>query len=249
MKILTGSICNIGGREYNQDYVKSTVQGGSACLVVCDGLGSYIGSEVASRLCATQIVESFEQVQAYDSKRAVKREYCDKYIENAHNYVINYKERNPKISSSCTTVACVVTDGTNTSFAHIGDTRVYFFRQNKLAYQSKDHSLSQVAVEMGQIKLHDIRTHKDQNKLTRVLGSDYFSPADIEALQEPLLPGDSFVLCTDGFWEYVYEDEMEIDLATSKTPDEAIAKMQQRLLARVTKYNDNYSAIVAMVVN
>lgn len=131
--------------------------------------------------------------------------------------------------------------------SHIGDTRIYLFKGGKLSYQSKDHSLSQVAVDMGQITLREIRTHKDQNKLTRVLGNDYYIAPDCEVRTEPLTAGDAIIICTDGFWEYVYEEEMEEDLVSSANADEAIFKMEQRLLARVGRYNDNYSAVVAMI--
>ncbi|MCH5164788.1 MAG: serine/threonine-protein phosphatase [Clostridiales bacterium] len=247
MKLLTSTICKQGGREYNQDYLDLTVDADGACLVVCDGLGSYYGSEVASKTCATKIIESYTEIKKLDKERAVKPEYCQSYVQAAHNCVVDEKERNPKISSSCTTVACVVTDFNTTVISHIGDTRVYLFKNNTLHFQTKDHSLSQISVDMGKIPLRDIRSDKDQNKLTRVLGSDYFIPPDCDIYNTPLAPFDAFILCTDGFWEYVYEEEMEADLASSATPEEALAKMEQRLLSRVTKFNDNYSAIVAMV--
>lgn len=250
MKIVSSSICKIGGREYNQDYTASSMSKDAACFVVCDGLGSYVGSEVASRLCATKITEEFEQIRELDAVRAVKPAYTEAYVKNAHDYVCAFKEKNPQISSSCTTVSVVATDGANTSMAHIGDTRIYFFRDFRLAYQSKDHSLSQAAVDNGLISLRDIRTHKDQNKLTRVLGSDYFLPPDVDKLQTPLMPRDAFVICTDGFWEYVYEEEMEADLAAYPTePAKAIAAMEARLLSRIKRYNDNYTVVVAMVVD
>ena len=247
MKLLTSTICKQGGREYNQDYLDQIVTDDGACLVVCDGLGSYYGSEVASCTCAKHIIDAYSQVKQVDPERAVKPEFCQSYIQSAHNRVVDEKERNPKIRSSCTTVACVTTDFKSTVISHIGDTRVYFFKNNKLHFQTKDHSLSQIAVEMGKIPLRDIRTDKDQNKLTRVLGSDYYIPPDCDIYGSPLQVGDAFILCTDGFWEYVYEEEMEEDLASSASPEEALAKMEKRLLERVTKYNDNYSAIVAMV--
>ena len=247
MKLSTSSLCKQGGREYNQDYLDQIVEPDGACLVVCDGLGSYYGSEVASRICATSVVESYSQVKAADPARSVKPEYCQGYILTAHNRVVDEKEQNPKIRSSCTTVATVITDYKNTVISHIGDTRVYFFKNGKLHFQTKDHSLAQISVEMGRIPLRDIRSDKDQNKLTRVLGSDYYIPPDCDIYSTPLAPGDAFILCTDGFWEYVYEEEMEADLAASKDPAEALMRMEQRLLARVTKYNDNYSAIVAKV--
>lgn len=247
MKIVTSSLCKQGGREYNQDYLDMAVEEDGACLVVCDGLGSYYGSEVASKTCANKVVENYKQIKKLDGARAVKPEFVQSYIQSAHNCVTDEKEKNPKIKSSCTTVACVVTDFSSTVMSHIGDTRIYFFKNKKLHYQTKDHSLAQIAVEMGQVSLRDIRTHKDQNKLTRVLGSDYYIPPDCDVYNSPLQVGDAFIICTDGFWEYVYEEEMEEDLALSATPEEVLSRLEARLLERVTKYNDNYTAIVALV--
>lgn len=249
MRIALANLCKQGGREYNQDYLASSVNGCEACLVVCDGLGSYVGSEIASMLCATKIIETYNQVRSVDSGKAVTPDFVQSYIQSAHAYVSEYKNQHPEIHSSCTTVACFVTDGSESVMCHIGDTRIYVFRQNRLVYQSKDHSLSQLAVELGQIKLRDIRTHKDQNKLTRVLGNDYNVEPDCHCDSVPLEEGDAVILCTDGFWEYIYEEEMEEDLSSSATPEEALAKMEARLLSRIGKFNDNYSAIVAKVVS
>lgn len=248
MKIIANSICKIGGRNYNQDFVAVSVNGTNACFVACDGLGSYVGSEVASMLCATKIIEVYNQISDIDPSRAATPEFLQTYIQNAHNYVVSYKESTPALRSSCTTVAAVVTDCNTTTIAHIGDTRVYYFKDKKLFFQTRDHSLARVAVDMGEIDLDAIRTHKDQNKLTRVLGSDYYVAPDTEIDVTPLKPGDAFLLCTDGFWEYVYDEEAEEDLMSSTTPIEWLSKMEKRLLARVGKNNDNYSAIVAMVV-
>lgn len=247
MKLTVASICKQGGREYNQDFVAGTVSENEACLVVCDGLGSYVGSEVASRLCATKIIELFEQTHQAQPERAFLPETVQAYIHAAHNYVAEFKEHTPEIRSSCTTVACFVTNGNTSVYSHIGDTRIYIFRKGKLTFQTRDHSLSQVAVEMGQISLRDIRTHKDQNKLTRVLGNDYYVEPDCEIDRTPLGEGDAVILCTDGFWEYVFEEEMEADIQASATAEEALARMEQRLLSRVNKFNDNYSAVVVFV--
>lgn len=249
MRIAFASLCKQGGREYNQDFLATSVNGCEACLVVCDGLGSYIGSEIASQLCAMRIIDMYEKVREMDSGKAVSAEAAQTFIHSAHAYVSEFKNVHPEIRSSCTTVSCFITDGSESVISHIGDTRTYLFRNNKLAFQTKDHSLSQLAVEMGQIKLRDIRTHKDQNKLTRVLGNDYYVDPDIHCDHTPLECNDAVIICSDGFWEYVYEEEMEADLASSPTPEEALAKMEARLLSRINKFNDNYSAIVAKVVN
>ena len=249
MKILVNSICKQGGRDYNQDFVAYDATDTDACLVVCDGLGSYMGSEIVSRLCASKIVETYRLVKETDGDRAFTPELSRAYIQTAHNYALGFKEQNPAIRASCTTVASVVTNLKQTVISHIGDTRAYLFRGGRMLFQTRDHSLARAAVDLGQIPLSGIRDHKDQNKLTRVLGSDYHIAPDCEIIAEPLIPGDGFVICTDGFWEYVYDEEMEADFAASSAPSEAITRMEARLLSRCGKRNDNYSAIIAMVVD
>ena len=246
MKIIAASICKQGGREYNQDYVAHLVDGNKACFVVCDGLGSYVGSEVASKLCAAKIVESFgkavsDGADSYDEGVALK------LTESAHNYVTDFKKKNPDIPYSCTTVALVMTDLNKTVMSHIGDSRIYLIRKGTIKYQSKDHSLAQLAVDMGRITTREIRTHKDQNKLTRVLGSDYYAEPDVVLDDVKLEAGDGFVICTDGFWEYVFEEEMEAAFLTCKTPEEVIDKLEKLLIQRIPSYNDNYTALVAIV--
>ena len=73
MKLLTSSLCKQGGREYNQDFLDLSVADDGACLVVCDGLGSYYGSEVASRICATNIIETYSKIKALDRERADRK--------------------------------------------------------------------------------------------------------------------------------------------------------------------------------
>ena len=248
MKILVNSLCKQGGRDYNQDYVAYDASDGDACLVVCDGLGSYIGSEVASRLCATKIVETYKHVKETEGARAFTPDIVKAYVQTAHNYVAGYKEQNPVLRSSCTTVAGVVTNLTDTVIVHIGDTRAYILREGKIVYQTRDHSLARAAVDLGEIPLSEIRNHKDQNKLTRVLGSGYYIAPDCEIVTVPLQVGDGIIICSDGFWEYVYDEEMEADFVKASTPSEYIALMEARLLARVGPHNDNYSVIAAMVV-
>lgn len=169
------------------------------------------------------------------------------YVQTAHNYVIGFKEKNPSIRSSCTTVASVITNLTSTVISHIGDTRAYLFRNGNLIFQTRDHSLARAAVDCGQIPLSEIRNHKDQNKLTRVLGSDYYVAPDCEIITDPLAPGDGFIICTDGLWEYVFDEEMQADFSCGN-PTECLARMEARLSQRVNGRNDNYSAIAAMVV-
>lgn len=244
MKLSIDSVSNRGGREYNQDFIAYQESEGSACLVVCDGLGSYSGSEIVSRLASERFVELYSENTGEETFTPAGAREITKSVQN---YINEQKERIAGISSSCTTIASVLTNYNNTLLLHIGDTRVYFFKNRKLHFCTHDHSLAQYAADSGEIKQADVRIHKDQNKLTRVLGSGYYIPPDIDIYSEPLQPGDVFVLCTDGFWEYVYEEDMCTIIEESVTATEALVKMEALVKERADKYNDNYSAIIAFV--
>lgn len=92
-----------------------------------------------------------------------------------------------------------------------------------------------------------IRFHDDRNKLLKVLGNE--DDLKLKKLCEPIAleRGDAFLLCSDGFWEYIYEVEMEIDLIKSSTPQEWMTFMVKRLLSRVTTNNDNFTAICVFI--
>lgn len=237
---------NKGGRERNQDYLAYATTGTDTCLVACDGLGSYDGSEIISSLCADTIVESFKRSVDENSAEAYSVENCRQIMLEAQNVLLEQKKRVPELKDACTTMACVITNKEKSFLVHIGDTRIYLFKDGKLFFQTRDHSLAQYAVDRGDITLKEVRTHKDQNKLTRVMGSDYYIPPDIDIYSEPIKQGDAFVLCTDGYWEYIFEDELQNILENSATSDEALLNLQCVLENRVDKYNDNFSIIIAV---
>ena len=96
---------------------------------------------------------------------------------------------------------------------------------------------------MGEITPEEIRFHVDRNKLLKVLGDT--EELRIDQIREPvdIEPGDAFLLCTDGFWEYVYETEMEIDLIKSRSPKEWTEYMVKRLLLRPAAERDNFTVL------
>lgn len=235
-------LSEIGGREYNQDCVMVSQKNGKFCIAVADGLGSYNGSEIASRVAVQYLVDWFNE--NCDNENIFVKSTISSALMHAHNKVIERKEADMSISSSCTTIAFVVSDSVTSVMAHIGDTRIYEIKNGKILYRSKDHSLAQIAVERGEITSDQISTHRDQNKLLRVLGSDYFIDADISTDFFPLLPGDGFVVCTDGIWEYVTDKEIEELFENSTTSCEKLNKMINIHDKRADEYCDNYTVAI-----
>ena len=145
-----------------------------------------------------------------------------------------------------TTIAALWFNNERAIVAHVGDTRIYQFRKSKIVYQSIDHSVSQMAVMVGEITQDELRGHIDRNRLLRALGASEKVKPDVRSLS--LLPGDAFLVCTDGFWELILEDEMLEDLENSSIANQWLANMRKRIENRISTKGDNHTA-VAIIIN
>jgi serine/threonine protein phosphatase PrpC len=112
-----------------------------------------------------------------------------------------------------------------------------------------DHSVPQQAVLAGEITQAEIRHHKDRNKLIRALGQKGDVKADISEFEDVSEGNHAFLLCTDGFWEYVEENDMMQTLAESPNPVIWINKMTELLQQRVNGKNDNNTAVAVWIKN
>ena len=235
--ILTASYSNIGGRKCNEDTVKIVNIGTDrGCVVLADGLGGHGGGAQASETVANTICSLWQTHSTVSNLEAMVR--C------AHREVL--KLQSPGCSMKSTVVALCLKPGV-AEWAHVGDSRLYYFYNGSLTFQSRDHSASQIAVMLGDITPDQIRFHADRNRVLRALGQD--GDLLVETNEQPLLAGKhAFLLCSDGFWEYVLEEEMEQDLTDSANPEEWISKMRERLKKRIPKDNDNNTAAAVWVV-
>ena len=223
MKISTAYLSEQGGREKNDDTVCIRRKENKLCVFVGDGLGGYDNGKFASEKAAQTMIEYFDQQDSLDENKNIKEQQV---IRN---------------SNMKTTIVVLGIDDLKARWMHVGDSRLYHFKNGKIVDQTMDHSVSQIAVLMGEISQEEIRFHEDRNRVLRALGSDNAKP-DISKLT--IIDGrkEAFLLCTDGFWEYVYEEEMEEALRKSKNPEQWIEKMRVILEKRVPKGNDNYTA-------
>ena len=145
-----------------------------------------------------------------------------------------------------TAVGCVI-DENGLQYFNSGDSRFYLFSGGTLSSMSKDHSVSQMSVDMGEMSFDDIRFDADRNKLLKVLGEKTGNEIGTVYKPVPCKKGDAFLLCSDGFWEYVLEEEMEIDLSKSKTAKEWIEFMVVRLLLKFSSANDNFTVVAGII--
>ena len=229
----TASYTDCGGRPYNEDTCLGCTREKSLCLVVADGLGGHGGGEQASQMAAQVICRGWDG-------RADK-ELLTGLIRKANEAVIAIQT--PACAMK-TTVVALILEGDKAVWAHVGDSRLYHFHNGKLVFQTKDHSVAQLGVMLGDITPDEIRFHPDRSRVLRALGQD--GELKVDTAERELEKGKhAFLLCSDGFWEYVMEPEMEQDLSAAKEPDEWIERMRKRLNERIPEDNDNNTAAAA----
>ena len=232
----TASYTDIGGRADNEDSTRQTRLGeDQLCLVVADGLGGHGGGARASAAAADTVCREW--------RGEADPEALKNLVQKGHQAVTAIQTAQCAMKS---TVVALEIDGNRAAWAHVGDSRLYHFVDGRLVFQTRDHSASQIAGFMGEITVDQIRFHEDRNRVLRALGQDE-APV-VEAREEELSPGKhAFLLCSDGFWEYVLEDEMAADLACASDPLDWLARMRGRLMGRVPADNDNNTAAAAWV--
>ncbi len=250
MNIDVGTLSKRGGREKNQDFYGHAVQGMNGGFVVADGLGGHEGGEIASKIVTEQMLWTFRE------RPELSTDAMAHMIERAQAELMSNKLQQPRYKDMCSTVTMMrlgfVKDErgrfhTRALFAHVGDSRIYHFREGKLLSQTRDHSVPQALASAGEIREEDIRNHEDRNRLMRALGMDGDIRPTISSLND-VKKGDAFLLCTDGFWEYVLENEMEHLLQVTATSADWLTAMEQMLLSRATGEHDNYTALAVRVL-
>lgn len=234
--ILYASCTDVGGRPYNEDTVdfKKTDED-HLCVALADGLGGHGGGQIASGEAVKLILDGWDGT-------ATPASLCE-LIQAAHRKVLSLQT--PVCKMKTTAVVLSVECGL-AQWAHAGDSRLYHFIDGRLVFQTRDHSSSQIAVLMGQIKPEEIRFHEDRGSIFKALGQENNLSAD--AKEEELSPGKhAFLLCSDGFWEYVYEDEMEKELKAAESPQDWLQRMKHCLDSRAAGDNDNNTAAAVWV--
>lgn len=242
MKIQCATLSERGSRAINEDavFAKGTDRGYTFALA--DGLGGHGGGELASALAIQGMKTACAQTGLSQVQRLVTG------ATNAQALILEQqRQRAQRDALKSTLVALDIEEG-RAQWLHVGDSRLYWFFQHRLAGRSLDHSVPQMLVRQGMLQEKEIRFHEDRNRLTRVLGLDEETPRYELSETLTLSPPMSFLLCSDGFWELVDEKEMSRQLKRAASPHTWLLSMEQALLKRGAGMKlDNYSAIAVFV--
>lgn len=235
MRIDIASYSNIGGRNVNEDSSLVKTYGSGLIVAVADGLGGHGGGDIASSRALARLDEL--AAEEFPNTEQAFQKIC-----LALNEAVLEKQTDHHRMK--TTLAMAAVSGDTLFCVHIGDSRVYLFRDKEIRYQSTDHSVSQLAVFSGEITSDQIRYHEDRSRLLRSIGSEEAPTPDIRKFDHTLQPGDAILLCSDGFWEFVLEREMLQTLAWSRSAKHWLGGMMRIVRMRTRGIdNDNNTAI------
>lgn len=221
-----------GQRDYNEDDASFVQANNALFAVVADGLGGHKNGKMASQMVVQSMIRTIRDSVFDEDQLILSIQKADRLVKSEGECGLS-------------TVAALWIKGAQALAAHVGDTRIYQFRDGRIIFQSTDHSFVQVGVSTGRISPEEARTHKDRNKLLRALGNEEPAKADCRVLN--LRAGDAFLLCTDGLWEGVTEERMLSTLRASENSPMWLSRLYQLVKQRNYERQDNHTAIAIMV--
>ena len=231
-----------GERHNNEDCVRIVKKDRENWLfLLADGLGGHGGGEIASALVVREAGNYYEQ----STDSCPDLGMCFEYAQEKLLLKQREEERTRDLKS---TLVLLELGKEQVRWGHVGDSRLYYFKDKKLAERTLDHSVSQILALSGEIREEDIRKHPDRNRLLRAMGSEW-ETSSYQLSDQYVCQGDeAFLLCSDGFWEYIDEGQMEACLCSSENPGQWLGKMRDIVLRNGQGQSmDNYSAITIML--
>jgi serine/threonine protein phosphatase PrpC len=225
-------------------------------FVVCDGMGGAAAGEVASRVAVEAVLKSLcgprKMVAGRDTDpgpisaptNSEVSELLRDAVSDANHLVFSQAANDSRLHGMGTTLVALLVQGSKVWVAHVGDSRCYLYRDGVLEQQTRDHSLVDEQVKLGQLTREEAERSPLRNVITRAVGSQRSVSTEISEIQTE--PGDLFLLCSDGLTRELPDGRIEALL--EKTDDlDAICK---RLIdaANDAGGRDNVTCVVVRTV-
>lgn len=225
-------------RSNNQD----SAYAGPNLLVVADGMGGHAGGDVASALTIAALVG----LDRPDHSSEQSMSELERTIDRARQDLVDATTADPDLAGMGTTVTALLKSGNTLAMAHLGDSRAYLLRDGTLAQVTVDHTFVQHLVDTGRITPDEAETHPQRNVVMRVLGDFDLDLTPDLSIREAV-PGDRWMLCSDGLSGFVPDDEIAEVLISVATPADAVERLVSMSMRAGS--TDNITVVVADVLD
>ncbi|HID48761.1 MAG TPA: serine/threonine-protein phosphatase [Chromatiales bacterium] len=245
MQFEFGRTSRLGNRKVNQDRLAIIENEAGTLLVLGDGLGGQPGGELA----AQTLVDSVSEELVLNPLPAENPEkFLHELLRRAHHAILLAgQEQTPPVSPGTTAVICLIQDR-RAWWAHVGDGRIYLFRNGLPLYRTQDHSYVEQLYQEGRISLRKTHNHPMRNYVTRCIGLFPHDPDITVGHAVDLKEGDVLLLCSDGFWEPLDDASIGALIEQSRL-NEALNQLAERAEAAKYPHSDNTSAVAARVIS
>jgi serine/threonine protein phosphatase PrpC len=228
--------------EFQRDSLIEPAQ--NFLYVVADGMGGAEAGEMASAIAVGSIRNYVESRLQSDQPGDI-RQLLQDALEDANRKILDYQAANIESRGMGSTAVSVLIVPPEAVVAWVGDSRAYFCDQNSLRQITKDHSLVQRLIEIGQITAEEARHHEHKNVITRSLGARQSGPAGAESISLRLKRGDRMLLCSDGLTAHVDDPAIGTILQRHSDPYEAARELV--VAANAGGGTDNVSVVVIFI--
>ncbi|KPK61243.1 MAG: hypothetical protein AMJ59_02045 [Gammaproteobacteria bacterium SG8_31] len=237
-------------RDHNEDAAAADLDIGLVALA--DGMGGYNAGEVAAELAIKTIMNLVRQGLERENRGEIDPEsgllrqsiILRNAIARANKIIWQTAQSQPQCKGMGTTlVACLFYDD-RVSLAHVGDSRAYRQRGDRLEQLTLDHSLLQELVDRGFYSAEEAQRSTNRNYVTRALGVE--STVEVEIQEESVQPGDIYVLCSDGLTDMVEDEDIHLTISTFSANLQTVAE-QLTELANENGGRDNITVTLAEI--
>ena len=236
MKFSVFQISRKGGRENNEDRMGYCYTRESGLFVLADGMGGHPEGEVAAQL-ALQTISAMYQSEASPLIKDPAR-FLSAAVTAAHHQIIRYASEKGMLDTPRTTLVACILQGAGATWVHCGDSRLYVVRDGALLTRTRDHSY----MEQHRSQQNFLQTDRiNRNILYTCLGSPTKPVFDI-AGPVVLQHGDKLMLCSDGLWDSLSDDEIVKHLASKKVSD-AVPDLVENALRVGGERSDNVTVL------
>jgi serine/threonine protein phosphatase PrpC len=235
MKFSVFQLSRLGGREKNEDRMGYCYTREASIFLLADGMGGHPEGEVAARLAVNTVAARFKE----EAERSISdpAAFLKEALLAAHQEIKLYAMRTGATDTPRTTlVAALIQDG-QLSWIHCGDSRLYLVRRGALQTRTRDHSFA----ERPYLQSGDPGASLNRHVLYTCLGCPFVPEFDL-AGPIVLLPGDKFLLCSDGLWDSLPEGDMVERLANLPVA-EAVPTLVEQALHNAGPEGDNVTAL------
>ena len=230
-------------RKENQDawIARQLWSADKALLAVIDGVGGYMGGEKAAAI-ARDSIEQYMQAPKGDTLTMLREA-----VVFANNRIVEERKKDQHISEMCCVLTAVVADveAQTIYFAHVGDTRLYRYRDAKLQKLTRDHSFVGIREDAGEMTELEAMHHPHRNQILREVGSTLHRLDDEDFMdygQDDFLPGDLLLLCSDGLTDMITMQQMTTLLSTGQPLTNKVNSLIA--LANEMGGNDNITVVL-----